>query len=51
MNIEKTIEWVKTDECCGYSLMIDQTIIPYEKTNISLKPVNRLMNRKFTLLR
>ncbi len=36
MNIEKTIEWVKTSDTTGYSLMIDQTVIPAEYKKVKI---------------
>lgn len=36
MNIEKTIEWVNSENLSGYSLMIDQTLIPYEYKKVKI---------------
>ena len=36
MNIEKTISWVSTGDLSGYSLMIDQTLIPYEYKKVKI---------------
>lgn len=36
METEKTIEWVNTNYNEGYSLMIDQTLIPYEYKKIKI---------------
>ena len=41
-SIDKTIEWVKTAPDNGYSLMIDQTIIPYEYKKVKVESVRTM---------
>jgi len=48
--MEKTIEWVKTDNYTGYSLMIDQTIIPYEYKRIKVTSSNDMYNAIKTMI-
>ena len=47
MNIEKTIEWLKDENC---SLMIDQTIIPYEYKKIKIKSSNDMYDAIKTMI-
>jgi len=47
MNIEKTIEWLKEENC---SLMIDQTIIPYEYKKVKIKTSNDMYNAIKTMI-
>ncbi len=50
MNIEKTIEWVKTGNCEGYSLMIDQTLIPYEDKKVKITSTNDMYDAIKTMI-
>lgn len=50
MNIEKTIEWVKTGDSQGYSLMIDQTIIPYEYKKVKITSSKDMYNAIKTMI-
>ena len=50
MNIEKTIEWVKTGSSEGYSLMIDQTLIPYEDKKVKITSTNDMYDAIKTMI-
>ena len=50
MNIEKTIEWIKTDNLKGISRMIDQTLLPYEYKKIDIKTTDEMYNAIKTMI-
>ncbi len=50
MNIEKTIEWIKTDNLKGVSRMIDQTLLPYEYKKIDIKTTDEMYNAIKTMI-
>ena len=50
MNVEKTIEWVNTADYEGYSLMIDQTLIPYEYKKIKVNNSKDMYNAIKTMI-
>lgn len=49
-SIDKTIEWVKTASDKGYSLMIDQTIIPYEYKKVKITSVKDMYDAIKTMI-
>ena len=49
-NIEKTIEWVKTDDYSGYSLMVDQLSIPYEYKKVKVETVDKMYEAIKTMI-
>ncbi len=50
MNIEKTIQWVRTDSLNGVSRMIDQTLLPYEYKKIDIKTTNEMYDAIKTMI-
>ena len=48
-NIEKTIEWIKTDKG-GYSLMVDQLKIPYEYKKVKIDTVSKMYDAIKTMI-
>ena len=49
MTEEKTIEWLKEGEF-GVSLMVDQTLIPYEYKKIKIKTSDEMFNAIKTMI-
>lgn len=49
MTEEKTIEWFKEGEF-GVSLMVDQTLIPYEYKKVKIKTVDEMFNAIKTMI-
>ena len=50
MQIEKTIEWVKTGKTKGISRMIDQILIPYEYKKIDIDTTDKMYNAIKTMI-
>ena len=50
MQIEKTIEWVKTGKTKGVSRMIDQILIPYEYKKIDIDTTDKMYNAIKTMI-
>ena len=48
--MEKTIAWIKEGNCCGFSRMIDQTLIPYEDKKVDIKSSKDMYNAIKTMI-